>query len=83
MLEGLGKKIGGMKDISYIIIKKDLIVLDGEGDLRRRAADEGRDLDRGWIIEKRMEGAGDLVQMLMAEKIVGDDGRSEEQDQQN
>jgi len=83
LLEGLGKKIGGMKDISYIIIKKDLIVLDGEGDLRRRAADEGRDLDRGWIIEKRMEGAGDLVQMLMAEKIVGDDGRSEEQDQQN
>lgn len=72
-----------MKDIFYIIIKKDLILLDGEGDLRRRAADEGRGLDRGWIIEKRMEGAGDLVQMLMAEKIVGDDGRSEEQDQQN
>lgn len=71
-----------MKNIFYIIIKKDLIVLDGEGDLRRRAADEGRGLDRGRIIEKRMEGAGDLVQMLMAEKIVGDDGPSEEQDQQ-
>jgi hypothetical protein len=82
-LEGLGKKVGGMKDIFYIIRKKDLIVLDGEGDLRRRAADEGRGLDRGRIIEKRMEGAGDLVQMLMAEKIVGDDGPSEEQDQQN
>jgi len=72
-----------MKDIFYIIRKKDLIVLDGEGDLRRRAADEGRGLDGGRIIEKRMEGAGDLVQMLMAEKIVGDDGPSEEQDQQN
>jgi hypothetical protein len=82
-LEGLGKKIGGMKDIFDIIIKKNLIVLDGEGDLRRRAAGEGRGLDWGRIIEQGMEGAGDFVQMLMAEKIVGDDGPSEEQDQQN
>ena len=72
-----------MKDIFYIIIKKDLIVLDGEGDLRRRVADERGGLDGRRIIELGMERAGDLVQMLMAEKIVGDDGPSEEQDQQN
>ncbi|MCX6564499.1 MAG: hypothetical protein NTU60_13005 [Candidatus Aminicenantes bacterium] len=72
-----------MKDIFDIIIKKDLIVLDGEGGLRRRAAGEGRDLDWGRRIKQGMEGAGDLVQMLVAEKIVGDDGPSEEQDQQN
>lgn len=72
-----------MKDIFYIIIKKDLIVLNGQGDLRRRAADEGRVLDRGRIIEEGMEGAAQFVQILMTEKIVGDDGPSEEQDQQN
>ena len=72
-----------MKDIFGIIIKKDLIVLDGEGDLRRRVADERGGLDGRRIIELGMERAGDLVQMLMAEKIVGDDGPSEEQDQQN
>ena len=82
-MEGLGKKVGGMKNIFYVIIKKDLIVLNDDGDLRRRAADEGRGLNRGRIFELRMERAGDLVQMLMAEKIVGDDGPSEEQDQQN
>jgi len=72
-----------MKDIFDIIIKKDLIALNGDGDLRRRAAGEGRSLDWGRIIKQGMEGAGDLVQMLVAEKIVGDDGPSEEQDQQN
>ena len=72
-----------MKDIFDIIIKKDLIALNGEGGLRRRAAGESRSFD--WIrtIKQGMEGAGDLVQMLVAEKIVGDDGPSEEQDQQN
>ena len=72
-----------MKDIFGIIIKKDLIVLDGDGGLRQRAADEGRGLDWGRIIEQGMEGAGDLVQMLVAEEIVGDDSPSEKQDQQN
>ena len=72
-----------MKDIFDIIKKKDLIILDGEGDLRRRAADEGRGLDRGRIIEQGMERAAQFVQILMAEKIVGDDGPPEEQDQQN
>jgi hypothetical protein len=72
-----------MKDVFNIIIKKDLIVLNGEGDLRRRAAGESRSLDWVRIIKQGMEGAGDLVQMLVAEKIVGDDGPSEEQDQQN
>lgn len=82
MMEGLGKKVGGMKDIFYIVIKTDLVVLDGESDFRRRAADEGGDLDGLRIIEEGMEGAAQFVQMLMTEKIVGHDDRPEEQDQQ-
>ena len=81
-MEGLGKKVGRMKDIFYDVIKADLVVLNGESDFRRRSADESGDLDGLRIIEEGMEGAAQFVQVLVAEIVVGHDDRPEEQDQQ-
>ena len=69
-----------MKDVFYKVIEVDFVVLNGKRDFGRRAADEGRDFDGRRSIEQRVKGAGDLVQMLMTEKIVGYDDRPEEED---
>jgi len=70
-----------MEDILYIIRKNELFVPDGESDLRRRIPDDARGFDELRSVKKGMERARDFVQVLMAENIVGDGGRPEDQNE--
>jgi len=65
--EGLGKKIGRVKDILYVIEEEDLFVLNAERGGRWRNAEDGPRFDGLRIVEERMERTRDFMKMLMAE----------------
>ena len=74
--KGLGKKIGRVKDILYVIKEKDLFVLNGERGGRWRNAEDDPRFDGLRIVEERMERTRDFMKMLMAEKIMRDEDRA-------
>jgi len=70
-----------MEDILYKVTTDDFFVLDGKGGRRREFTHEASGLDGFRRVELGMEGARDLMHVLMAENIVGHDGRAEDQDE--
>jgi hypothetical protein len=64
-LEGSEKRVGRVKDIFYIIKKKNLFILNGKRRRRRGDLDGGGDFDGFRIVEQRMERARDFMKMLM------------------